>query len=511
MQNSQSEPLPATPVEYDSHPLWTALDLLDPLLLLAVGGMVMLFNHFTPQTLLICLAVLLLPYLLRWGFYGAPSRSTLADVPMVILFCVMTPISVWVTPYFWDKTWPELLRMLWGGAMFMGVINWAWPVWQDDEDDAPSLYRLPARLWLLLFLYLGIGISLALLGLLNMQVVTKLPLVDSLARALTHTTWLPVTIDEQFNPNRVASLLVLYAPLPLAFLLASGRAAANPLSLPGAAPVRRTGWQVGRAFLALLSGTSWFMVRKFFWLALWLFFAGGLLLTQSRAGLLAFLVATLLVVTLTGRQPDGWMRILGGLLLILFLGGMGYFILDLQYTDLMDLVTTTNLTLDHHPTQLTNTDSLSGRTLIWERALYGIADQPLTGLGLGVFDEVAHEPYPALAAYIPGDIHHAHNVFLQTGLDLGLPGMIAFIALVLIAIGSVWRLYRLAPVEGQLSVWVVALLGCFVAFLINNVLDGLTLGARPAIALWMLLGLAIATSRYRPATLRNQPTMSSAS
>lgn len=501
IQSYQSEPLPAALASRAAKATtWSFIDLLEPALLLGVGVLVSAPAHFAPKTILLGLATLLIPYLLRWIFYGAPSTSTLADLPLALLFLVMTPITIWVTPYFWDKTWPELIRMVWGGAVFMGVINWAWPVWQTVDKAPEARYRLTPRLWLLLLAYVGLGGGLAVLGLLNMQVMAKLPFIDLLARQLAQVHVAQLAIDDQFNPNRVAALLVLYAPLPFAFLLASGRTKAEQTDSElrhSTAHKARGAGQVGRAFFGLLLGAMGLLLRKSFWLALWLFFAGGLLLTQSRAGLLALAVATLVVVILTGRRSDGWLRIVGSLFVIVFLLGMAYTVLGLEYTNPLALISAVGARFDPASTKLTSTDTLSGRAVIWQRALYGIADQPLTGMGLGAFDQIAHEPYPALADYRPGDIHHAHNLFLQTALDLGMPGAIGFMALVIIAFISIVRLYGQAPVEGQLSVWAVALLGSFVAFLIYNLLDGLTLGARPAVAMWFFLGLATVAEKYR--------------
>ena len=93
------------------------LDFLEPLLLLGVGFFALAPERFPPRTVLIALALLLTPYLLRWLFYGAPSRSTLADLPLALLFLVLTPLSLWVSPYFWEQSWPEFVRLVWGGAV----------------------------------------------------------------------------------------------------------------------------------------------------------------------------------------------------------------------------------------------------------------------------------------------------------------------------------------------------------------------------------------------------------
>src|SRR5207237_5657063 len=67
---------------------------------------------------------------------------------------------------------------------------------------------------------------------------------------------------------------------------------------------------------------------------------------------------------------------------------------------------------------------------IWSRAAQAIHDYPLTGIGMGAFRSVV----PALYPYVlsdPSKVHHAHNLYLQVGADLRLPGLVGFIALAL--------------------------------------------------------------------------------
>lgn len=465
------------------------LDFLEPTLLLGVGFFALAPDRFAPRTILIALATLLAPYLLRWLFYGAPSRSTPADLPLALLFLVLTPISLWVSPYFWENSWPEFVRMAWGGAVCMAVINWARPLWGRLDTTPATLYRLPPRLWILTFSYLALGLGLGFLGLLNMNIATKLPWLDQAARAFqTLKTASDIAVTADFNPNRVAAVLVLLAPLPLAFLIGGGRtspptvapAAVNPLAATGR---RRT----GRRVMGLVIRSSWRIISKGAWLTLWLALVGGVLLTQSRTGLLATAMGTLVVLALTLRQPGGWLRLIGALFLMFFLLSMSYTLLP---PSLMTFFQALPAAFEQKSDKLLNTNSLSGRPIIWQRALNGLADQPLTGMGLAAFDRIAHEPYP-LPGYVPGDIHHAHNLFLQTALDFGVPGLLVFGAIVVLMAAGLLKLYRAVPPGGQLSVWTVGMIGCFVAFLLYNNLDAVTLGARPAVVLWFLLGLAL--------------------
>ena len=65
---------------------------------------------------------------------------------------------------------------------------------------------------------------------------------------------------------------------------------------------------------------------------------------------------------------------------------------------------------------------VAGRIEIWNRAIYMLRDFPLTGIGMGSFTQIADALYPFSIAS-PGTIFHAHNLFLQVGVDLGIPGI----------------------------------------------------------------------------------------
>jgi putative inorganic carbon (HCO3(-)) transporter len=92
--------------------------------------------------------------------------------------------------------------------------------------------------------------------------------------------------------------------------------------------------------------------------------------------------------------------------------------------------------------------SLAGRQEVWSRALYMTQDFPFTGIGLGTFDRVQLLLYPFFLS--AGLVHHAHNLFLQVAVDLGLPGLIAYLALWLGSFHSTWQAYRVLSPPGNL-------------------------------------------------------------
>jgi len=83
--------------------------------------------------------------------------------------------------------------------------------------------------------------------------------------------------------------------------------------------------------------------------------------------------------------------------------------------------------------ELISTDSALGgaefRIDVWSNSLFAISDFSFTGIGIGTFNQVVPEFYPF--AYVNGAYaHHAHNLYLQIALDMGLPGLIAYLLLI---------------------------------------------------------------------------------
>ena len=66
----------------------------------------------------------------------------------------------------------------------------------------------------------------------------------------------------------------------------------------------------------------------------------------------------------------------------------------------------------------------------------------ITGIGMGMFGTVADILYPFFLA--PQALFPTHNLVLQVGVDLGLPGLIGWLATLLVVIAVTWRLYHSA-------------------------------------------------------------------
>ena len=138
-------------------------------------------------------------------------------------------------------------------------------------------------------------------------------------------------------------------------------------------------------------------------------------------------------------------------------------------------------------------ESFESRLELWSRGLYIIEDFPFTGVGMGAFQEVTNALYPILS--IPGGQPHAHNLFLQVAIDLGLPGLIAWLAMMMLVFCAAWRLYKTGRRQDN---WFLAGLGAGllagqVALIVHGLTDAVTWGmVRTAVIVWGLWGLSIA-------------------
>jgi putative inorganic carbon (HCO3(-)) transporter len=267
--------------------------------------------------------------------------------------------------------------------------------------------------------------------------ISKLPFVPwSIYTSLPHV--LPDTV----HPNVMAGPLAILLPVALALLVFAWR---------------QLTWYfrglVGVAALAM---------------------ALVLVLTQSRGGLLA-LGATLVVLILM-RWRRGWLLLIAvavaAIIAFRYLGA--------------------NAVIAHLTTDRTF-DGVEGRLMVWSSALSMIRDFPFTGVGMGTFRPVAERLY---ALYDPsGTFTHAHNLVLQVGVDLGFPGLVAWLATLMLAVTGSWWLYRQgrAAGDGWLSGLGAGLFCSQVALVTHGLVDAVTWGGvRPAIITWALWGLAMA-------------------
>jgi O-antigen ligase len=118
-----------------------------------------------------------------------------------------------------------------------------------------------------------------------------------------------------------------------------------------------------------------------------------------------------------------------------------------------------------------------------------IRDHPVAGIGLNMFPYVVQTKYPYSH---DNDVlmPHAHNLYLQTGVEYGLPGLACFAALVGVACAGLIRSLRSARFGRALPLGIG---GALVAYLNFGLLDTVAVGAKPTFLAWTVLALAVSS------------------
>jgi putative inorganic carbon (HCO3(-)) transporter len=136
-----------------------------------------------------------------------------------------------------------------------------------------------------------------------------------------------------------------------------------------------------------------------------------------------------------------------------------------------------------------------GRTVIYEDAFNRFLSAPLTGHGLFTYKIYVPEPVE-LRMHI-----HAHNIFLQIAVELGLIGLVALVVSMYLAARSAWLNWREA--RGP-DAWVmVGVIGALVGFTVHQLLDFPVL--MPCIAIMLVVCLVIATTGVSPQPVKARP------
>jgi O-antigen ligase len=422
-------------------------------LVLAITAPVFYFPSSFPQGApSIALGCLALGWVWRRRQLGIWLPSTPALWPLVLLLA-MAPVALWVAPpeLRLQYSIPRATILLWNLCLFWTVLT--------HSARAPAL----AMVCLAGFALGGFVIAvLAPLG--TTWLPNKIPVLRPLLERI------PTPLKGQFagaeggfHPNQVAGTL-LYL-LPLLFAMTGVRLAGRflPQSQVGRDACGKSwaGLDIGLLLCTAVIGTTF-------------------VFTQSRSGLFG-LLAAVAVMALINWRVGRWLLVAGGIVL---LASLSFFPAAVM-----------NVVSDAPPeVTLGQTTTLEFRQKVWSQAVTAIHDFPLIGVGFGTFRRLMWLFYPLDINYTD-DIAHVHNFFLQTALDFGLPGLVALIAIWLVAFAQTAFLWFHND-NPSLTGWpwtartlAVGFLGCLVAQLIYSQLDAVAMGAKTNFMFWYLLAL----------------------
>ncbi|GAB4502300.1 MAG: hypothetical protein Fur0035_18480 [Anaerolineales bacterium] len=381
-------------------------------------------------------------WLLAWRTGRKPPLTRTPFNLALLLLAFMLLISLWASNDL-NASLPKISGMVLGFGIFFAVS------------------RESARLGWSVALFLALGLGVAALGLLGANWFD-----DKILALNALTARLPKLIsglqgaESGFHPNEVAGALLWVLPLIISLGLAG-------LAAPAKSNAQK-------------------MVLALFWLAA-AFVALVFLLSQSRSSYLGLLIAlTLMLLIALPVHLRRWALAAGALLVAALLTQwkalLDWFLDKASANSALSLVT------------------LESRLEIWSRALYGIQDFPLTGMGMNTFRSISRVYYPFFQLSPNFNFGHAHNEFLQAALDLGLPGLVAFLALYILAfwmLAEAWKAARrLSPARFSLFTdyysLILGLGGGLLAHLLYGLTDAVALGAKPGLLFWFLLGLVAA-------------------
>jgi putative inorganic carbon (HCO3(-)) transporter len=365
---------------------------------------------------------------------------TSIDIPLFILVC-MALVGLTVSV---DRSlsWPRFWSLVLGVLIFYGI---RFSIQRDSPSSATWITVVLAVAGLGLAGVSLIGTDWSELRFFNLPwLYDRLP---ALIRGLPGSG-VPRNSD-LFNPRWVGITMGVLAPVYLALL----------------------GWG-GRLWLRALVALAFVVVT------------GMLLMTQSIQGLLGLAV--------------------GAFVCLLFVSRWFWLLLPVAILTVAGLVQ--RIGIIEAGTSLLSVNNPIGVAVVlrldmWSQALAMLRDMPFTGIGLNTFPLIQSQFY---TGYIIGPEPHAHNLYLQTALDFGVPGLAAFLWFVLAWIVLVLKGIKQTQLTGNRFLLIGALAG-IVSYMAHGMIDALMLGAEPTIVVWGLFGIGAVLSESRAYQLTPRP------
>jgi putative inorganic carbon (HCO3(-)) transporter len=313
----------------------------------------------------------------------------------------------------------------------------------DVLARTPWLARRP-RLWLWALAFAAAGVALA--GLLGADWNTyKYPLLRPLYGRLPHLLALPGAA-EGLAPNEVAGVLATLFPAMCALVWSY--------------------WNAGNGKRGAGLPVSRFPLPAYLSLGCLAFVAAVLVLTQARLALAAAgIVSVIALGRVLGRPRAGLGMALAMAVVAVWAVAGG-----------SDVDTT-----------------LAGRLEVWQRGLWTLRDFPLTGAGLGAWPAVAGAFY-GFPYWGTRPMGHPHDWLLSAGAEMGVPGLLAALALAAACVQAARRALA-REAGGDEAALRYAAIGGLGAFALFGLADAIALGGRGGLVVWLLMGILAALSR----------------
>jgi len=113
---------------------------------------------------------------------------------------------------------------------------------------------------------------------------------------------------------------------------------------------------------------------------------------------------------------------------------------------------------------------------------------------MNVFRELVPFIYPTFLYPHASSLAHAHNIYLQAAIDLGIPGLICFLAIMGGVLSAGWQ--ALCYAKGHVTRAILfGTMGGLIAFALWGTVDAISLGAKPGFVWWAVAASTIAAWR----------------
>jgi putative inorganic carbon (HCO3(-)) transporter len=222
--------------------------------------------------------------------------------------------------------------------------------------------------------------------------------------------------------------------------------------------------------LAGAPGITWPAVLRLIGLASAFWAAAIVAMMQSRSAWLAAVCVTWLWMR-TRLGPRAWRA--ASVVIFLVVPGVMY----LLWSD--------------HPRSAELVATIAGRMNIWDDALDALSSAPWLGIGLDYFRDSGY----SMVLWPPNELvgtPHAHNILLQTALDIGLLGLVCYMALIAFILLRGLEIAG-APQADPLTKYVcVGAALSIVAVHAYGLLDAVSLGTKVGVFQWLASGLVLA-------------------
>jgi O-antigen ligase len=293
------------------------------------------------------------------------------------------------------------------------------------------------KIGVVIFLFSGIAVSLA--GVLDMKRTDKyLDPIDAAAALIPKLDYALPGTELGINPNLVGGSLVLVVPLFVILIYPFLRKQSPGYGL------FRSRWYLLYLSVGLIVTLS------------------VLVLTQSRGSWIGMVVCADLYLLFKGKTG----RRIG---ILVFVGFILAYLILLGPTEMGKGLSATSR-------------SALNRIDLWTIAVHQIEKNPMTGMGLNYYRRLPEVGY---------DMAHAHNFLLHTAAELGLPAVLAFLA-ILIGAGYMCVMVWIKAKDGWKKMTALGLGAGLLAHFIWGMGDALALGAKTGAMFWMSLALITA-------------------